>query len=43
MIQSQSRSTAILHSIQNLLRMKSNLVGIQYEQPEQLENEGTTP
>ena len=31
MIQGQSRSTAILRSIQHLLRKKSNLVGIQSE------------
>ena len=31
MIQGQSRSTAILRSIQHLLRMNSNLVGIQSE------------
>ena len=42
MIQGQSRSTAILRSIQLLLRMNSNLVGIQSEQWEQLEDEGTT-
>ena len=42
MIQGQSRSTAILRSIQDLLRMNSNLVGIQSEQWEQLANEGTT-
>ena len=41
MIQGQSRSTAILRSIQLLLRMNSNLVGIQSEQWEQLEDEGT--
>ena len=42
MIQGQSRSTEILRSIQLLLRMNSNLVGIQSEQWEQLEDEGTT-
>ena len=42
MIQGQSRSTAILRSIQHLLRMNSNLVGVQSEYWEQLEDEGTT-
>ena len=41
MIQGQSRSAAILRSIQHLLGMNSNLVGIQSEQWEQLEDEGT--
>ena len=42
MVQGPSRATAILRSIQHLLRMNSNLVGIQNEQRERLENEGTT-
>ena len=41
MIQGQSRCTAILRSIQHLVRMNSNLVGIQSEQREQLEDKGT--
>ena len=42
MIQGQSRSIAVLHGIQHLLRMNSNLVGIQSKEREQLEDEGTT-
>ena len=42
MIQGQSRFTAILRSIQLLLRMNLNLVGIQSEQWEQIEDEGTS-
>ena len=42
MVQSPSRATAILCGIQHLLRMNPNLVGIQSEQWEQLEDEGTT-
>ena len=42
MVQEPSRATAILRSMQHLLMMNSNLVGIQSEQREQLENEGTT-
>ena len=42
MIQGQSRSSAILRSMQHLPRMNSNLVGIQSEEWELLEDEGTT-
>ena len=42
MVQDPSRATAILRGIQHLLRMSSKLVGIQSEQRERLENEGTT-
>ena len=43
MVQGPSRATAILRRIQYLLRMSSNLVGIQSEQRERLEDEeGTT-
>ena len=43
MVQGPSRATTILRtSIQHLLRMNSNLVGIQSEQRERLEDEGTT-
>ena len=42
MVQGPSRPTAILRSIQHLLRMYSNLVGIQSEQRERLEDEDTT-
>ena len=42
MIQGESRSTAILRSIQHLLRMSSSLAGIQSEKWEQLEDEGIT-
>ena len=42
MVQGPSRATAILRSIQHLLRMNSNLVGIQSEQWEQLEDESIT-
>ena len=42
MVQGQSTATAILRSIQHLLRMNSNLVGIQSEQWEQLKDEGNT-
>ena len=42
-VQDPSRATAILRSIQRLLRMSSNLVGIQSEQRERSEDEGTTP
>ena len=42
MVQGPSRATAILRSIQHLLRMSSNLVGIQSEQRERLQDEGTT-
>ena len=42
MMQSPSRATAVLGCIQHLLRMNSNLVGIQSEQRERLEDEGTT-
>ena len=42
MVQGPSRGTAILRSIQHLLRMNSNLVGVQSEQWERLEDEGTT-
>ena len=42
MEQGPSRSTALLRGIRHLLRMNSNLVGIQSEQRERLENEGTT-
>ena len=41
MVQGPSRATAILRSIQHLLRMNSNLVGIQSEQRERLEDEST--
>ena len=43
MVQGPSRATAILCSIQHLLRMNSNLIGIQSEQRERLEDEGTAP
>ena len=42
MVQGLSRASAISRSIQHLLRMNSNLVGIQREQRERLEDEGTT-
>ena len=42
MVQGPSRATAILRSIQHLLRMNSNLMGTQSEQRERLEDEGTT-
>ena len=42
MVQSSWRATVILHSIQHLLKVNSNLVGIQSEQWEQSEDEGTT-
>ena len=42
MVQDPSRATAILRSIQQLLMMNSNLVGIQREEQERLEVEGTT-
>ena len=42
MVQGPSRATAVLRSIQHLLSMNSNLVGIQSEQREQLDDEGTT-
>ena len=42
MVQGPSRATAILRSVQHLLRIASNLVGIQSEQREWLEDEGTT-
>ena len=42
MVQGPLRATAILHNIQHLLRMNSNLVGIQSDQRERLEDEGTT-
>ena len=42
MVQGLSRATAILRSIQHLLRMNSNLVGIQSKQRERLEDEGST-
>ena len=41
-VQGPSRATAILHSIQHLLRMNPNLVAIQSEQRERLEDECTT-
>ena len=41
MVQGPSRATAILRSIQHLLRMNLNLVGIQSEQREGLEDKGT--
>ena len=42
MVQGPSRATAILQSIRHLLRINSNLVGIQSEQRERLEDEGVT-
>ena len=42
MVQGPSRATAILCSSQHLLRMNSNLVGIQSEQRERLDDEGTS-
>ena len=42
MVQGPSRATAILHSIQHLLKMNSNLVRIQSDQWERLEDDGTT-
>ena len=41
MVQGPSRATAILRSIPHLLRMNSNLDGIQSEQRERLDDEGT--
>ena len=43
MVKGPSRTTTILRNIQHLLRMNSNLVGIQTEQQELLEDEGTIP
>ena len=40
MVQGPLKATAILCSIQNLLRVYSNLVGIQSEQREHLEDKG---
>ena len=37
-----SKATAILRNVEYLLRMNSNLVGLQSEQRERLEDEGTT-
>ena len=42
MVPGPSRATTILRSIQHLLMMNSNLVGIQSEQRERLEDKGTT-
>ena len=42
MVKGPSKTAAILCSIQHLLWMSSNLVGIQSEQREQLEDKGTT-
>ena len=42
MVQDPSKATAILCSIKHLLRMNSNLVGIQSGQWEWLEDKGTT-
>ena len=42
MVESPSRDAAILCSIQHLIRMNSNFVGIQSEQRERLEDKGTT-
>ena len=42
MVQGLRRVTAILCSIQHLLRMNSNLVSILSEQWERLEDEGNT-
>ena len=42
MVQCPSKATVNLRSIQHLLRMNSNLVGIQSGQWERLEDEGTT-
>ena len=42
MMKGLSRATALLVSIQQLLRMNSNLISIQSEQREWLEDEGTT-
>ena len=42
MVQGRRRATAILRGIQRLLRMNSNLVGIQSLQRERLEDGGTT-
>ena len=42
MVQGPSRATEIWRSIQHLLWMNSYLVGIQSEQRERLEDEGTT-
>ena len=42
MVQSPSKATVNLRSIQHLLRKNSNLVGIQSEQRERLGDKGTT-